>query len=53
VRKEDANRLGSSSAAAGHNGGIVPLLHGEGVSRIDHLILGHAHADHTGGVSSV
>lgn len=37
----------------GHNGEIVPLLHAEGVSRIDLLVLSHSHADHTGGLASI
>lgn len=37
----------------GHNGEIVPLLLGAGVSRIDLLILSHPHADHTGGLSAL
>lgn len=37
----------------GHSGELVPLLRGEGVSRIDLLILSHPHADHIGGMSAV
>lgn len=37
----------------GRNGEIVSLLHEEGVTRIDVLILSHPHMDHVGGLSAV
>lgn len=37
----------------GHDGEIVSLLRGAGVSRIDLLILSHPHADHTGGLGAL
>ena len=37
----------------GHNGAIVPLLHNEGVTHIDLLIISHPHMDHVGGLIAV
>jgi competence protein ComEC len=38
---------------AGHNEETARLLRAEGVSRIDLLVLSHAHADHSGGLASI
>ena len=57
VGQGDAALLKTAEATVlidtGHNGAIVSLLHDEGVTHLNLLILSHPHVDHIGGLIAV